>query len=112
MLNKNSISPIRVLFSHIDMITDSLNDISNITLIYDYQQAMAIRIEIDKLTTELESLRGSAYSNGHYTREAFEAAKAKADKLHEAAMAATSTTFDDECNTRWLNKLYELGLRG
>lgn len=111
MLVKNSISPVRVLVSHINMITDSLNDISNITLIYDYRQAMAIRIEIDKLTTELESLRDSAYSNG-YAREAFEAAKAKADKLHEAAMAATSTTFDDECNTRWLNKLYELGLRG
>ena len=112
MLVKNSISPIRVLFSHIDVIADSLNDISNITLIYDYRQAMAIRIEIDKIATELESLRGDAYSNGYYTRKAFEAAKAKADKLHDAAMAATSTTFDDECNTRWLNKLYELGLRG
>lgn len=112
MLVKNSISPVRVLVSHINMITDSLNDISNITLIYDYRQAMAIRHEIDKITTELESLRDSAYSNGHHVREAFEAAKAKADKLHEAAMAATSTTFDDEYNTRWLNKLYELGFRG
>ena len=111
MLVKNYISLYRVLVSHINVITDSLNDISKVTLIYDYRQAMAIRHEIDKITAELESLRDDAYFNGPCTREAFEAAKAKADKLHEAAMAATSTTFDDECNLRWLNKLYELGIR-
>ena len=96
MLKTNRYSAAAVVRSHIDMLTDSLNDISNITLIYDYRQAMAIRIEIDKITAELKGIWNDIHNDACGARTALLSAEEKASKLHEAAMAATSTTFDDE----------------
>ena len=96
MLVKNYISLYRVLVSHINVITDSLNDISKVGLIYDYRQAMAIRIEIDKITAELKGIWNDIHNDACGARTALLSAEEKASKLHEAAMAATSTTFDDE----------------
>ena len=36
----------------------------------------------------------------------------KASAVYEAVCAAAKTTFDDKVNTIWIDKLYELGLRG
>lgn len=111
MLKTNRYSAASVVRSHIDMIDQSLDSLIDVTII-DYKEAFAMRISLDKMISELKGIWSDIHSDACGARNALLSAEVKADKLHEAVMAATSTTNDNECNIRWLNKLYELGLRG
>ena len=111
MLKTNGYSAASVVRSHIDMIDQSLESMIDTTII-DYKKAFAMRVRLDNMISELKGIWNDIHSDACGARNALLSAEVKASKLHEAIMAATSTTFDNECNIRWLGKLYELGLRG
>ena len=110
MLKTNGYSAASVVRSHIDMIDQDLDSMIDVIII-DYKKAFAMRIRLDKMINELNGIWKDIHSDACGARTALFAAEAKASKLHEAIMAATSTTDDDECFLRWMNKRYELGLR-
>ena len=90
--------------------SDFLDSIINCTMV-DFRKVVGFRAKLEVAQHRFAEYCMTASGRMGTSDERYRVER-KASAVYEAVCAASRTTFDDKVNTIWIDKLYELGLRG